>query len=180
MTRFDTLREFLGSQYRNWVPDASEAFGREFTESELESPCLFAAYTDYGGDFLDRVTCQYILQNAADETHLTQSTVYFGRNLLYFGQLPDSDYPLATFPGMPDFEEFYTEAEYEAARESFENFCEWELGCRAGKRRRLKEWAMGRLMSERGYGYYAPQSDGTIDFCSSDLLEWLFSETRVA
>ena len=168
MDVFDSYREFLESSYKNWVPKHEDA------DKLMDTPVLFVAYTDYGGDFLDRVVCEFIQEFALEESYIVEGTIYSGENLLYFGAMPAEDYLLANFPDINEcFEDYYYEKFYEAEQESFEYF----VSDLFKDRRRLKDWAMEKLTTERS-GYYSPMPDGTIDFCSRDLEKWLLSQPR--
>lgn len=175
MKQFTTYAEFLESDYKNWVPSYFEQHNAEPSQELLDSPCVLFAYTDYGGDFFDRASCKFLQEFADQDSLCFTKTIFFGENVLYIGKLPDWDsYLLQDFPGISqDFESYYSDLEYEAERESFQFFVDDIFG----KRERLKEWAMDQLLEHRS-GYYSPQADGTIDFCSSDLESWLLAQPR--
>lgn len=100
---------------------ASQDFREEILErmkSDDEIVINFS-YTDYGGDFLDKVFSKYFQENHPDHT-LTELAMYHGENTYVFMPIAKDfndatkDYPL----GYEDTEEYYSEKEME----EFEKF----------------------------------------------------------
>lgn len=189
---YDSYREYLSTcGYPTELESTDESTGeeREPNDAELQLPVFDMRFTDYGGDFLDRVLSEYVQEYWPAGTYQAIPVSYNGTNLLAIGRHDTERYALSTpelayygddgtieyrEPG-PDFEEYYYLKKSEAERTSFEYFLDLEIGTK--RCRRLKAWALEVLMSERS-GYYCPQPDGTVDFCYSNLSTWLRNQTR--
>lgn len=133
------------------------------------------AYTDYGGDFLDKVAIEYFKENYPDNT-LSENTSYSGENAFVFGEPAQEwidsteDYPL----GFEDFEGFYSEKENDAEYESYEYF----LSDLERDYTFDTEEVMSWLMENKG-GYYSMTTQG-LDFSSSDLTDELLDEGLIS
>jgi len=131
------------------------------------------AYTDYGGDFLDKVAIRYFQENYPENT-LVENTGYNGENAYVFGEPAKEwiesteDYPL----GFENIEELYYEMQNESEYESFEYFLD-DLQKYDGYVFD-KDEVMSWLMENRG-GYYSMTTQG-LDFSYSDLTDELVSE----
>lgn len=131
------------------------------------------AYTDYGGDFLDKVAIRYFQENYPENT-LVENTGYNGENAYVFGEPAKEwiesteDYPL----GFENIEEVYYEMQNESEYESFEYFLD-DLQKYDGYVFD-KDEVMSWLMENRG-GYYSMTTQG-LDFSYSDLTDELVSE----
>ena len=83
------------------------------------------AYTDYGGDILDKYAIEYFLENHPNNI-VVESTSYSGKNAFVFGKPAKEwmeeteDYPL----GFEDFESFYYDKENEDFEEGINFFIE--------------------------------------------------------
>jgi hypothetical protein len=134
------------------------------------------AYTDYGGDFLDKVAIRYFQENYPENT-LVENTSYFGQNAYVFGEPAKEwietteDYPL----GFENIEELYYEMQNESEYESFEYFLD-DLQKYDGYVFD-KDEVMSWLMENKG-GYYSMTTQG-LDFSSSDLTEELVNEDLI-
>ena len=131
------------------------------------------AYTDYGGDFLDKVAIRYFQENYPENT-LVENAGYNGENAYVFGEPAKEwiesteDYPL----GFENIEELYYEMQNESEYESFEYYLD-DLQKYDGYVFD-KDEVMSWLMENRG-GYYSMTTQG-LDFSSSDLTDELVSE----
>jgi hypothetical protein len=131
------------------------------------------AYTDYGGDFLDKVAIRYFQENYPENT-LVENTGYNGENAYVFGEPAKEwiesteDYPL----GFENIEELYYEMQNESEYEGFEYFLD-DLQKYDGYVFD-KDEVMSWLMENRG-GYYSMTTQG-LDFSYSDLTDELVSE----
>jgi len=140
-------------------------------------PVIAFAYTDYGGSFLDKVAIQYFQENYPDNI-VTEVTGWGGENAFVFGEPAQEwmesteDYPL----GFEDFEEFYTNKEYEAEMEGFEYFIDNELSTDeyVYDRDELLSW----LGENRG-GYFSVTTQG-LDYSTDDLMEAVMESGLVA
>jgi len=134
------------------------------------------AYTDYGGDFLDKVAIRYFQENYPENT-LVENTSYNGENAYVFGEPAKEwiesteDYPL----GFENIEELYYEMQNESEYESFEYFLD-DLQKYDGYVFD-KDEVMSWLMENRG-GYYSMTTQG-LDFSSSNLTDELVNEGLV-
>ena len=123
------------------------------------------AYTDYGGDFFDRVAIEYFKEEK-EACFAVQNTSYFGKNAILFGQTAidfieaNKDYPL----GYSDIEDYYYQKTYEAEIASFSSFLDDLKG------EFDMENAMKWMTENRG-GYYSVQPSGYLDFCYSTMEE---------
>ena len=127
------------------------------------------AYTDYGGDFFDRVCIQYFEENYSD-IFVSEHTACYGKNGVLFGDI-SAQFIEATenyLLGFEDIEEYYCEKEREAEEESFsrflkdENFKDFD---------NCFEW----LCENKG-GYYSILPSGDVDFSYIDLKNELIEE----
>jgi hypothetical protein len=130
------------------------------------------AYTDYGGDFLDKVAIRYFEENYP-ENIVVENAGYNGQNAYVFGEPAQEwidttdDYPL----GFENIEDLYYEMQNEAEYESYEYFLD-DL-----KRDDYvfdKDEVMDWLMENKG-GYYSMTTQG-LDFSYSDLTDELVNE----
>lgn len=168
LTQFNSITEFSQSQYADWVN--LEDFTEGFTAEQLAQPCTFVAYTDYGGDFIDRTASKFIQEFAPSETWTKRDTIYYGENLLYIGCQED-EYPLSNFTGIDeDFEEYYYNMGRECEENEYKRFMEetysddFQLS--------FDRDELLSAMFDHFYGNYSPQSDGTLDVCWSTLQEF--------
>jgi hypothetical protein len=129
------------------------------------------AYTDYGGDFLDKVAIEYFKENYPENT-LFEYAGYGGENAFVFGEPAQEwinsteDYPL----GFEGIEEFYYQMQNDAEYEGFEYFVD-DL---ARDYTFDKEEVMSWLMENKG-GYYSVNTSG-VDFSYGDLTDELLQE----
>jgi len=124
------------------------------------------AFTDYGGDFFDKVCCEYFKKNYKDN-FISEKTAYFGKNGILFGDIAKrfieetEDYLL----GFEDIEDFYMEME----SKEFDSFVEYvltdSLRGYSFNKEDVENW-----LHENKEGYYSITTQG-IDFCESDLLD---------
>lgn len=130
------------------------------------------AYTDYGGDFLDKVAIRYFEENYPENT-LVENAGYGGQNAYVFGEPAQEwidstdDYPL----GFENIEDLYYEMQNEAEYESFDMFLDdLERNDYVFDRDEVMNW----LMENRG-GYYSMTTQG-LDFSYFDLADELIDE----
>lgn len=130
------------------------------------------AFTDYGGDFIDKVAIEYFEENYPKNI-VVENTAYFGKNAFVFGKPAEEwieaseDYIL----GFEDFESFYYEKINEAEQEGFEDY----LG---DLERDGYEFDMGEVLSwlmENKGGYYNVTTQG-LDFSYGDITDELLEE----
>ena len=134
------------------------------------------AYTDYGGDFLDKVAIRYFEENYPENT-LVENAGYGGQNAFVFGEPAQEwidttdDYPL----GFENIEDLYYEMQNQAEYESFDMFLDdLERDDYVFDRDEVMNW----LMENRG-GYYSMTTQG-LDFSYSDLTEELIDEGLIS
>lgn len=144
-----------------------EYFGSDDLVEELKSKMkegdtvVNFAYTDYGGDFMDRVAVKYF-EEAHPESIVVEDTMYFGKNAFLFGDVA-KDFVEASrnyLLGYEDLEDFYYQEENNAYREFFNDFLndhEAKYDFPKGK-----DAAHDSLMEEYG-GYWGVESSGTPD-----------------
>jgi hypothetical protein len=129
------------------------------------------AYTDYGGDFLDKVAIEYFKENYPENT-LFEYAGYGGENAFVFGEPAQEwinsteDYPL----GFEGIEEFYYQMQNDAEYEGFEYFVDDLSRDYTFDKEEVMSW----LMENKG-GYYSVYPSG-VDFSWSDLTDELLEE----
>ena len=158
---------------------AKDIAGREFYASsdliealnkvaKSEYTIVNFAYTDYGGDFFERVCIQYFKTNYPDQI-VFEPTNWYGENAVIWGELAKrfieetQNYPL----GFESMESLYSEMECNSEDKSFQYFIENATDENTSFRKN----ALEKLQNERG-GYYSVMSSGDLDFCSGDLLKF--------
>jgi hypothetical protein len=129
------------------------------------------AYTDYGGDFLDKVAIEYFKENYPENT-LFEYAGYGGENAFVFGEPAQEwinsteDYPL----GFEGIEEFYYQMQNDAEFEGFEYFVDDLSRDYTFDKEEVMSW----LMENKG-GYYSVYPSG-VDFSYGDLTDELLEE----
>ena len=156
----DELREKLGIE----------------TNSLGDNVVISFAYTDYGGDFLDKVAIRYFEENYPENT-LVENAGYGGQNAYVFGEPAQEwidttdDYPL----GFENIEDLYYEMQNEAEYESYEYFLDdLERDDYVFDKDAVLFW----LMENKG-GYYSMTTQG-LDFSYSDLTDELVDEGLIS
>jgi hypothetical protein len=146
------------------------------TNSLGDNVVISFAYTDYGGDFLDKVAIIYFQENYPENT-LVENAGYGGQNAYVFGEPAQEwidstdDYPL----GFEDIESFYYDMVNEAEYESFEYFLDdLERDDYVFDKDEVMDW----LMENKG-GYYSMTTQG-LDFSYSDLTDELVDEGLIS
>jgi hypothetical protein len=146
------------------------------TNSLGDNVVISFAYTDYGGDFLDKVAIIYFQENYPENT-LVENAGYGGQNAYVFGEPAQEwidstdDYPL----GFEDIESFYYDMVSEAEYESFEYFLDdLERDDYVFDKDEVMDW----LMENKG-GYYSMTTQG-LDFSYSDLTDELVDEGLIS
>lgn len=163
---------------------ASEDLREEFqkksgvTSNDLKDlPVIAFAYTDYGGDFFNKIAIEYFQENYPDNI-VVEKTMYSGENAIVWGDVAQEymdateDYPL----GFEDIEQLFYEREYEAFNDAYKDLLkdlirdDWEFD---------EDEVMDWLMENRGVGYYSVLSSGQVDYSESDIIEDLYNERLI-
>jgi hypothetical protein len=169
-----------GMTYRGGgiVTNLEDAFGSDDLKDELKSKMkegdtiVAFAYTDYGGDFFDKVAIEYFKEHHP-ENIVVERTAYNGQNGIVFGE-PASEFLEAYesyLLGYENMEEYYYQMEGEQTEDDFEFFLR-DLSSYGGYK--VSERAMEWLLENKG-GYYSMTTQG-LDFSSSDLERELLEE----
>lgn len=122
------------------------------------------AYTDYGGDFFDRVCIEYFNEKHP-ESFIYENTSWFGKNGILLGDVArefmeeTENYLL----GFNDIENYYLNMEHEAEISGFEWFVN---DANINESEDCIQW-----LSENKGGHFSVLSSGDIDYCYSDLLD---------
>ena len=134
-------------------------------------------YSDYGGDFYDKVAIAYFRENYPDNT-IVENTGYSGEIAVVFGE-PAKEYMEQTenYPlGFENIEEAFYEAEYDARYEGINDFINEELipkyEINPKNELEIDNWDdVNRLLEEQ----FSPSvlSSGQIDYSSSEWIEHL-------
>ena len=163
------------------VKDLSEEFASEellakfrkksgIKDTQLTKPNVIAfAYTDYGGDFMDKVAIEYFLENHPKNI-VVENTGYNGKNAIVFGK-PAMDWVKATeddIIGYEDFESFYYEKFYEEEQKSFHEY----LGELEGEGYYYNIGEVMEWLSNNKSGNYSMTTSG-LDFNADDLTDEL-------
>lgn len=163
------------------VKNIDDAIATSDLKDELRSKMkkgddvIHFAYTDYGGDFMDKVAIEYFEENYPKNT-LSETTAYFGKNAFVFGK-PATEWIESTknYPlGFEDFESYYYEKQNEQENKDFERFLDdlkrdgYEVSDEA------IEW-----LNENKSGYYGMTTQG-LDFSYSDLENELKEEGLIS
>ena len=134
-------------------------------------------YSDYGGDFYDKVAIAYFRENYP-ENIIVENTGYSGEIAVVFGE-PAKEYMEQTENyalGFEDIETAFYEAEYDARFEGINDFINEELipkyEINPKNELEIDNWDdVNRLLEEQ----FSPSvlSSGQIDYSSSDWIEHL-------
>lgn len=151
---------------------ASEELLTELKNKMKAGDCIVNfAYTDYGGDFFDKV-CVAFFSEKHPENIVKENTVYSGENAFIFGEvakefIEESENYLL---GYEDIEEHYTNMEQNEEYEGFKYFIE-SLNT---DKYEIQEDAIEKLCNNKG-GYYSITTQG-LDYSESDLIEYCINE----
>ena len=142
-------------------------------DTQLKKPNVIAfAYTDYGGDFMDKVVIEYFLENYPRNI-VVENSAYNGKNAIVWGKPAiewvetTEDYPF----GFEDFETFYYDKVYKEEETAFSEYL-YELQ-RDGYELDYDE-VLSWLLENKG-GYYSVTTQG-LDFYADDLTKELLEE----
>jgi hypothetical protein len=164
--------EYIGDAYASdeMANELREKLGIE-TDSLGDNYVISFAYTDYGGDFLDKVAIAYFSETYPENT-IKENSGWGGENAFVFGEPAKEwieqtqDYPL----GFEDFEDFYMQKENEQEAEDFNYFLDDLNSDYTFDREAVIDWLM-----ENRSGYYGMTTQG-LDFSWTDLTEELVNE----
>jgi hypothetical protein len=152
--------------------ELKEAIGLESEDEKLGDKVVISfAYTDYGGDFLDKVAIAYFSEYYPNNI-IKENSGWGGENAYVFGEPAQEwieqteDYPL----GFDDIESYYYEKTAEQEEEDFNYFLDEISGEYTYDRESVLDW----LLENRG-GYYGMTTQG-LDFSWEDLTEELVNE----
>ena len=130
------------------------------------------AYTDYGGDFFDKVAIEFFLENYPDNI-VVEHTMYSGKNAIVFGE-PAREFAEASeryILGFDNIEDYYYQMQYEQERKDFERFLD---DMEKYNNYKVSKEALDWLLENKS-GYYSMLTTG-LDFSESDLEEELVNE----
>ena len=130
------------------------------------------AYTDYGGDFFDKVAIEFFLENYPDNI-VVENTMYSGKNAIVFGK-PARKFAEASeryLLGFDNIEDYYYQMQYEQEREDFERFLD---DMEKYNNYKVSKEALDWLLENKS-GYYSILPSG-LDYSESDLEEELVNE----
>jgi len=146
---------------------ASDSLMEELTEKNAsKGPVVNVAYTDYGGDFFDKVLIAYFLAKHP-ENIITEPTSYYGKNAFIFGDLVPAfveeteRYPL----GFEDLEEFFCQMEDEEYTTAIDSILKDDLNKYTFDPEAVREW-----FDENFRGWHNITTQG-VDYCSSELFD---------
>jgi hypothetical protein len=139
---------------------------------ETDTPVIAFGFTDYGGDFYDKIAIAYFSEYYPDNT-LVEPTAYSGYNAFVYGK-PAQDYIEQTenyLLGFEDMETLYYEAQLHEEEQAFDDFIK-DLNDEKYlfDEDMVKDW----LMQNRT-GYYSMTTTG-LDYSSSELTDALLQQ----
>jgi len=159
------------------IAELNKSFGSDELKEELKNHVkendfvICFAYTDYGGDFFDKIAIEYFKKYYKDNI-IIEKTRYNGKNAFLFGEVAQEFWKETEnyLLGFDELEEFYYQKVNEQELEDFEYFIENEL-----KEKYLfeSEKVLDYLLTEKA-GYYSITPQG-LDFgwetLTNELLE---------
>lgn len=165
----------------NVISFASDELKQELNERLATLPAeqqnfTSFAYTDYGGDFFDRVCSQYFQEKYPENT-ISESTDYFGENTIIFGNIAKEfiECMESYLLGFEDLEDYYYEKQYECENDGFLSFIEDEYREHSQE---TKDSILSLLLENKS-GHFSCLSSGQLDFCTSDLMKYVESEINI-
>lgn len=129
-------------------------------------------YSDYGGQFFDKVAIEYFKENHPKNT-ISENTGYNGQVAFVFGKPAEEfveESKDGNILGYETLQDTYSEMEREAEEKSFKFFLD-----DIKDKYTVKKGALDKLEEERS-GYYSIMSDGQLDFSYSELTSFLEKE----
>lgn len=160
MEKFKLAEIKNGSGYAS--SELREQIIARMEKENLESAVTFS-YTDYGGEFFDKVCCDYFNEKYKDDT-LSEKTCYYGMNLWLFGGNAEEFWEITQdyLLGFNDIEDYYFGKESEAYDEFVANFLsDNDYGSR---REAVEAW-----LNENKRGDYRLTTQG-VDYCETELI----------
>ena len=175
-SRRDDARFEKRMAWGGFVTDLKNAYASDDMLEELKSkmkegePIVAFAYTDYGGDFFDKVAIEYFIENYPNNI-VYEHSAYNGKNGIVFGK-PAMEFLDATdkyLLGFDDIETYYYDMQYKEEIESFKYFLKY-----ISSDYRVSKKALDWLLENRS-GYYSMMTTG-LDFSYEDLTNDLLEE----
>ena len=132
------------------------------------------AYTDYGGDYFDRVVIDYFIEETRQDkkvNFLWHKTAYYGKNAIIYGKLAENfwndtqNYIL----GYEGLEDYYFKSQYKIQNEETKNFLNEVKYNDLELTEETKDLCFPYLLE-----YFEDKSilsSGSIDFCYSEAEE---------
>lgn len=158
---------------------ASSDLIQELSKKYKGKDVIAFAYTDYGGDYLDKVAIEYFLENYPNNI-VVENTSYFGKNAFVFGEPATKwiesteDYPL----GFEDFESYYYEQEFIQTENDFNYFLN-ELENDDEFVFEMDKSSILEYLMENYSGYFNMTTQG-LDYNSSYLLDDLIDNGYIS
>lgn len=133
------------------------------------------AFTDYGGDFFDKIVIEHF-EKEHPENIASENTYYFGKNAFIFGDvakdfLEESENYIL---GFENIEDYYFNRQNEEEEQGFKRFIEDNKKYNSIK---FKKNTLDFLMETRS-GYYSITTQG-VDFCESELLNYCYENNLI-
>jgi hypothetical protein len=164
------------------ILELNKSFGSYKLKEELKNRIkendfiVCFAYTDYGGEFFDKVAIEYFKKHYP-ENILIENTVYSGKNCFFFGEVAREFWQASedNFLNFENLEDFYMQRISEQENEDFIYFIDNEL-----KDKFLFNYdnVLNYLLEEKS-GYYNITTQG-IDFCWQSLTEELLKNNIIS
>lgn len=149
---------------------ASNSLREELFNKKLpmDTPVINFAYTDYGGNFFDKVAVKYFTENHP-ENIVSENTSWNGENALVFGDIAKEfiEVTESYLLGFGDMEELFYKMESDEENEAFGMF----LDDMEDKYSFDREDALKWLNENRG-GYYSVRTSG-LDYSETELVSTL-------
>lgn len=131
------------------------------------------AFTDYGGDYFDKVCIEYFEENK-EKNFLSHKTVYYGKNGILYGKIAENFWEETQnyLLGYKDIEDYYFQSQYKIQNEETKNFLNEVKYNDLELTEETKDLCFPYLLE-----YFEDKnilSSGSIDFCYSEAEEKLF------
>jgi len=125
LNRMKNLQKYTKENFYGHVTATTELRDKVYDKISDTDTVINFAYTDYGGDFFDKVCVEYFSENYPDN-FVWEHSGWNGKNGILFGEVADKFFEETSkyLLGFEDIESTYYELERETENESFVEFLE--------------------------------------------------------
>jgi hypothetical protein len=168
------MKTYTKQEVKNGAGFSSQDLRDQILDAMKEDEIVINfAYTDYGGDFFDKIVCEYFQDK---EDFLVEDTSYYGQNGWLLGKTAKTFNEVSQYYllGYEDIEDFYYNRQYEEETKGFQMFLE---DLEKYDSYKIQDTALDFLLENRS-GYYNVLTTG-VDFSSSELEEYLIENNQI-